>query len=269
MPFTPTHVAAVLPVLGPARRAGLPASAAVVGSMVPDAGVFLPRVFDYAVTHSAAGLLTVCLPVGLAGFLAWEFALKAPLAGLCPGWVRRRVSAAPAGLSAGRLAGAAGLVVLGAASHVVWDAFTHPGWWGTRAVPALDRVAFTLPPGVPVRERAVPLHRALQHGSSVLLLPAMAAWAVWKLRRTPPGPAAAGLAGPARWVPLALLTAVPAGAAGFDLLRTFGHAPLRVTLARAVIAAGVTGGAALLLLAVAWAAGLRRAARGEPAPPAG
>jgi hypothetical protein len=39
--------------------------------------------------------------------------------------------------SAGRIALLLGALVLGAATHVLWDEFTHDGRWGTRHVPAL------------------------------------------------------------------------------------------------------------------------------------
>ena len=68
MPFTPTHVAAALPALPWLRRFGnVPASALVIGTMIPDAAVFLPRVFDYGVAHSVPGLFTRGLPAGVGG----------------------------------------------------------------------------------------------------------------------------------------------------------------------------------------------------------
>ncbi len=67
--------------------------------------------------------------------------------------------------------------VLGALTHVVWDAFTHQGRWGTRLVPAIgrDRVA------------GVPLFSLLQYGSSVTGAVVIAVFAVRVLRRTPGG----------------------------------------------------------------------------------
>ncbi|WP_341845903.1 DUF4184 family protein [Streptomyces incarnatus] len=69
--------------------------------------------------------------------------------------------------------------VPGALTHVVWDAFTHQGRWGTRLVPAIgrDRVA------------GVPLCSLLRHGSSVAGAVVLAVFAVRALRRAPGGAA--------------------------------------------------------------------------------
>lgn len=67
MPITPAHAVVAIPL----RRLGLPVGALAVGSMVPDVAVFLPRVFPYDLTHSARGVVTVDVAVGLVAVLAW------------------------------------------------------------------------------------------------------------------------------------------------------------------------------------------------------
>ena len=56
---------------------------------------------------------------------------------------------------------------LGAATHVpaAWDAFTHEGRWGVRALPLLDR-----------RAGGVPLHHWVQYVSSAAGLVATWVW---------------------------------------------------------------------------------------------
>lgn len=54
MPFTPTHVLAILPVAA-VKRFPLPFSALVIGSMIPDLPLFLPWSPGYDQTHSVAG----------------------------------------------------------------------------------------------------------------------------------------------------------------------------------------------------------------------
>ena len=63
MPFTPTHVVAVVPVAALCGRA-LPFSALAIGCMVPDFPLFVPFVTDYGMTHSIAGLFHGVLAVG-------------------------------------------------------------------------------------------------------------------------------------------------------------------------------------------------------------
>jgi hypothetical protein len=62
MPFTVSHVAAVLPVYRPLTRWRV-FTAAVIGSMVPDFGMLLPGGLERWQTHSLPGLLNFCLPV--------------------------------------------------------------------------------------------------------------------------------------------------------------------------------------------------------------
>ncbi|MFH5804522.1 DUF4184 family protein [Alienimonas sp. DA493] len=271
MPFTPTHVAAVLPALPWLRRrfAGnrsVPASALVIGSMIPDAGVFLPRVIDYWATHSVRGLFTLCLPLGMAAFLAWEYFVKAPLVDLAPESVRARINR-PRGtpqppLTLRTLLWATGLIVLGAASHVLWDSFTHAGRWGVEALPILERVWFTLPEWAPLRHRAMPGYRLGQYGSTFVLLPVVGLYALVRLRRHEP------VGEPRSAVPPAVRTAVltafvllPLAAAGRAAWASLPHNNMRILLVRAVTSAGVTLVIAVVAYAAAHAALARRGRR--------
>ena len=65
MPFTVSHIAAVLPGYRPLKRAHV-LTAAVIGSMVPDFGLLVPGFMARWQTHSLPGLFTFCLPIGLA-----------------------------------------------------------------------------------------------------------------------------------------------------------------------------------------------------------
>ena len=140
MPFTVSHVAAVLP---PARRllrhGAL--SAAIIGSMVPDFGVLMPWRPPRFETHGVTALFTFCLPVGLATFWLFQRVVKTPLLELLPdaAYLRSRPWAAPCDWR--RLSDwlrAAGGVLLGAVTHLVWDAFTHEGARGLRMFPSLE-----------------------------------------------------------------------------------------------------------------------------------
>ena len=255
MPFTPTHVAAALPALPWLRGRHVPASALVIGSMIPDAGVFLPRYVDYGRTHSVGGLFTLCLPLGLAAFLMWEYFLKAPLVDLAPRGVRRRAAGGSgprrAPLTVRTLLWAAGLTLAGAATHVLWDSFTHAGRWGVRAFPALNRVVLTLPDWAPVREHAVPGYRVAQYGCTLVLLPVVVLYGAVRLRRAEPtGEGDSAVPPWGRAAARGLLLAVPAVAAGRAGLDALPRLPLRVTAVRAV----TTFGLALLIAAVAYAA---------------
>lgn len=190
MPFTLSHAAAVLPGI---RRDGtsrglLLASALVAGSMAPDTTYFaataVPAAMEFGdVTHGPLGLFTVDVVIAAALVGGWLM-LREPLVALLPAAWRGRAYAFVRGPDrrGGRPVALAARfylsAVLGASTHVLWDAFTHFDQWGTRMVPSLrDEVA------------GFPMYTYTQYGSSALALVALG-WftltAVRRLPRTPP-----------------------------------------------------------------------------------
>ncbi|QFG21147.1 DUF4184 family protein [Actinomadura sp. WMMB 499] len=120
MPFTLSHTAAVLPL----ARGPLVPSALVIGSMAPDIPYFFFAMELRSTTHRAHGVVTVDVLIGLAAFAVWHLLWKRPLAALAPARVRRRLPLdAPV-----RWGWAVPSVAIGAATHVLWDAFTHLNW---------------------------------------------------------------------------------------------------------------------------------------------
>ncbi len=140
MPFTISHVAAVLPFSHLLARWRL-LSATIIGSMVPDFGLLMPWRPARIETHSAIGLLAFCLPVGLATFWIFQLLIKTPVAEILPNatYARWRSFAVPADIrSLTQWVLAACGVEVGAITHLVWDAFTHEGARGVRMIPVLD-----------------------------------------------------------------------------------------------------------------------------------
>ncbi|MEV8096613.1 DUF4184 family protein [Kitasatospora sp. NPDC085879] len=184
MPFTLSHVAAVVPLLGRGAEGCWVASGLVAGSMAPDVPYFadslLPGVYRFgALTHRWWAVPTVDAAIAAGGVVLWHGLLRDPLTGLLP-------EGLPVAVEAPLPRGAAGVgafvlsAAVGAASHVLWDAFTHPGRAGVRAVPVLGR---------PVAGD-VPLCTVLQYGTSLLGL-AVLGERVRRAARTPhagPGP---------------------------------------------------------------------------------
>jgi hypothetical protein len=143
MPFTISHAAAVLPFSRLLARWRL-LSAAVIGSMVPDFGWFMPWRPARFETHSADALLTFCLPVGLAAYWLFQLVIRTPIFELLPdaAYLRWRGSSEPADYkSLKQWCLAACGVLVGAITHLVWDAFTHEGARGLRLLPALEESA--------------------------------------------------------------------------------------------------------------------------------
>ena len=183
MPFTPTHVVAVIP-LWPLRRF-LPFAALAIGSMVPDLALFFPYI-DYSETHSAMGVFTVCLPMGISLFLLFELVMRRPMTGLLPNYVERRIQSAPRLPTEPEMivhfrfyAKVALAIVIGAYTHQIWDAFTHQGRWGTRLVPFLNSQ-------IEIGGYFVPGYKAFQYASTFIGLPFLVMIAAFELNRTAP-----------------------------------------------------------------------------------
>ena len=140
MPFTISHAAVMLPFTRLLARWRL-LSAAVIGAMVPDFGLFFPWHMERAETHSSVGLFTFCLPVGLATYWVFQLVIKTPVVELLPegAYARWLPFSSPADLGSIRqwLLAASG-VFAGAVTHLVWDGFTHEGARGVHMIPMLD-----------------------------------------------------------------------------------------------------------------------------------
>jgi len=188
VPFTPSHAAAILPFL----RSPLPVAALAVGSMVPDLPYFVPlgvpRELSHSLlgvprelSHSLLGVPVVDLPIGIAVLVLWYLLLRAPVAGLAPAWLRLRLPPGPRIPVGWRARVVAVLWVLlallvGVATHLVWDAFTHPDGWVVLRLPAMS-------------EQLGPfaVYRWLQYLSSVAGAVIIAVWTALWVARTPRG----------------------------------------------------------------------------------
>jgi hypothetical protein len=185
MPFTVSHVAAVLPLHRPLRRLGL-LSAAAIGAMAPDLDLMLPSRLPRESTHGHWALLTFCLPVGLAAWALFQALIKPALIEVLPDRVYVRMCAehlAPRLASVKAWFYAALAVLFGALTHLIWDSFTHEDGRGVRVLPVLGE------PGPEVDGSPSYWYRWVQHGSSVLGTAAvlMALW-IWVRHARRPHP---------------------------------------------------------------------------------
>jgi hypothetical protein len=178
MPFTPSHMAAVLPF---ARTPLLPAALAI-GAMEPDLFFFLPIPVSREFTHSWLGVFTLDLAVSLLAFALWQLVLRAPMVDFAPAWVRERLP------HAGSRPGSRGWpvfaallvasILIGSTTHVIWDSFTHDSAF-IRSTPLLfDQMG-------PLR-----VFKWLQHVSSALGIALLVAFVLRWRRHTPAGQAA-------------------------------------------------------------------------------
>ena len=120
MPYPFAHPAAVLPLARPLGRFAVP-SALAIGSIAPDLWHLVPFA-NRADAHSAAALLWFCLPAGLLAYVLFHLVLKQPLIALA--WPRLGAFACKGFPRSPWYAVVVSLLV-GALTHLVWDAITH------------------------------------------------------------------------------------------------------------------------------------------------
>jgi len=156
MPFTLAHPAAALPIWYASRRR-LRLAALIIGSTTPDYEYFLRLDTVGRFAHTLLGLFLVCLPVGWLSLCLFDrFGRRGAQRLLPSSW---RLPDRPTGPY--RPIATSCALLLGAASHVVWDAFTHAQGLAVRVLPGLaDRVA--------IGPLTVPWFKVLQHGSTIL-----------------------------------------------------------------------------------------------------
>ena len=205
MPYPIAHPAAVLPLIAPMGRWAVP-SALVIGSIVPDLWYFVPLAAREA-SHSAAGLFLFCLPVGLVGYLMFHALLKQPLVALLPA---RLAPFGARGIPARPWAAVLLCLLVGAATHLAWDSFTHEEGWIVQAVPALQVQLFAIG-AYPVR-----VYQLLQHASTLAGTGFVIWWAWRAYKRLPAAAGTEVFSLAARWSIIAALAAVSAGWAAME-----------------------------------------------------
>ncbi|MGR4851584.1 DUF4184 family protein [Streptomyces sp. LARHCF252] len=186
MPFTLSHAAAVLPAVradGTGRGPLVPA-VLVAGSFAPDMTYYAASVLSGAmefgdVTHAFPGVFTVDVLIAWALVGLWLL-MREPLMALLPRARQGRVAAlVRCGTPRARVTPSLVVrwyvsAVLGALTHVVWDAFTHLDRWGMRLFPVLGREV-----------AGSPLYWYLQYGGSAVAAVVIAVFVVRALRRAP------------------------------------------------------------------------------------
>ncbi|HLK71911.1 MAG TPA: DUF4184 family protein [Steroidobacteraceae bacterium] len=222
MPFTVSHVAAVLPVYRPLTRWRV-FTAAVIGSMVPDFGMLLPGGLERWQTHSLPALLNFCLPVGLITYLVTLALIRPALIEILPDAAYVRLARAPPPPSLAQLRtwlAVIAALLFGALTHLIWDGFTHENARGVRLLPQL------LDYGPNMAGHALQLYQLLQYGSSVVgLALVLAALALWLYHApTPRQPPARRLDLAERTLWIVLYLALPLAACAASIVFLLRHA---------------------------------------------
>ena len=179
MPFTLSHAAAALPF----RRSRLVPSALLIGTFAPDLQYFIRLDAGGGWGHTIPGAFLMDLPLGLAALWIFHRFVKVPLVYLLPETVRARLTEQLLPFRFGPASRFVNIMVsllVGIATHLVLDSFTHSQYWAARHVDALQ-----YPLHLPLLgwESVAVL---LQLVSSVAGLAILAAWCLaWYRRSTP------------------------------------------------------------------------------------
>jgi len=181
MPFTLAHAAAALPF----RRTKLIASAVVIGCFAPDFEYFIRLAPKGGFGHTLPGLLAFDLPVGLAVHWLFHRYGREPLWAWLPDRVRQRVKASPRmaplrGIAQSALVSLS--ILVGAATHILWDSVTHPAFWPYQHWRFLsDTVRLPI-------AGSVQNYKLLQHASTTFGLLVLLIWFVRQPSISPPHP---------------------------------------------------------------------------------
>ncbi|MFT0213006.1 DUF4184 family protein [Pseudomonas sp. F1_0610] len=175
MPWTLAHPAAVIPIRLITKK--LPLPALIIGSLTPDAGYYI-KAFAFAnQAHTWVGLVSHCLPVGLV-LLIIILLLRQAFLVLLPATHRLALSATYA--NAPKLSGSYIFcvmlaLVLGAATHIIWDSFTHAS-----SDLLSKEIMFYL------QDRAIRWYNLLQFASSLLGTLVLVSYYIRWLSKQPP-----------------------------------------------------------------------------------
>jgi hypothetical protein len=182
MPFTLSHAAAVIPF----RRTPFIMSALVAGCFVPDFAYLLSLSPRMSYGHTFPGMFLLDLPLALIGLWMFHAFLKQPILLFFPVGFRRRFKTSVRTFRFWPVERFSLIVLstlIGIATHLFWDAFTHQNSWIYENW-AFLRTVVLLPTG------PMPMFKVLEYASSVFGLVVVAIWVVYWYRTTEPMPVA-------------------------------------------------------------------------------
>jgi hypothetical protein len=163
MPFTFSHPAIVLP-LNHLSKKWVSLTALVVGAMTPDFEYFIRMRSESRYSHTWLGLLWFDLPLGLLIMLTYNTLIKNKLIDHLPGYFNTRLSPLKNKQKLGfyrRWFVIAISILIGGASHIIWDGFTHYSGYFVQRIPLLTE-------WISLGNHGIHVFNLLQHLSSAV-----------------------------------------------------------------------------------------------------
>jgi hypothetical protein len=195
-------------------------SALVMGCFAPDFPNLLFLSPDKSFGHTILGMFLLDLPLALAVLWLFHTFIKRPMLMFLPDGFRRRLRTSVTSFSfwpSNRLSLLVLSILVGTATHLVWDAFTHNTSWLYQNWAFLRRSVDL--PGT----GEVQMYKLLEYGSSAFGLVVVGVW-IWHWYRTAK-PSACAVAPPFDGAPRrAFVATLPALAILGGVLRAYHHA---------------------------------------------
>lgn len=159
MPLTIAHPVAVLPL----RRCGLSMSALVVGSLIPDLEYFLHVTMVSEFSHTPTGLFAFCLPAGLIVLWLFHHLWKPPMIAVLGDEHSHHFKPYRFRPFSHFLLICSSLLI-GAFTHLLWDAFTHDYGWAVQRFSLLSQSSGSRP-----RYRVLHLWSTVLGGAALMI----------------------------------------------------------------------------------------------------
>lgn len=142
MPFTFSHPAIVLP-LARLRKQWISLPALIIGSTIPDFEYFIHMRIYSKYSHTLWGLLYFDLPLGLVVYVLFHAIVKRPLLMNLPIFLKARFQElakhkiSQQGIRYWMVVAIS--LLFGAATHLLWDSFTHKGAYFVERISVLQK----------------------------------------------------------------------------------------------------------------------------------
>ncbi len=164
MPFTFSHPAAILPLTCfPSRFYSL--TGLVIGSMTPDFEYFIRMRVYSSYSHTWRGLIWFNVPLALILAFIYHLIVRDKLIDNLPNALHRRLLVFKqlrwADYTRKNIPVVVASCMLGAATHILWDGFTHQNGYFVQAFPILQKNAS-------IGIHPTPVFKILQHLSSLV-----------------------------------------------------------------------------------------------------
>ncbi len=164
MPFTFSHPAIVLPLTFLPRK-WFSLTGLVIGSLTPDFEYFLRMRIKSNYSHSIDGLFWFDLPLGLLLAFIFHQIVRDSLIENTPRFLKARFATFKQldwnGHFKRNWLIVTISILIGAASHILWDSFTHNHGYFVHIIPALTKT-------VDFFGREIPMFKVLQHSSTFI-----------------------------------------------------------------------------------------------------